>query len=86
METLKNKLCAIGLLACGSVPALVVNDATALVVIGMIAVPLFFAKENWVYLGIGPRQGLFPFIFALISQVLLRRTMLMKGDKGAWTK
>ena len=71
METLKNKLCAIGLLACGSVPALVVNDATALVVIGMIAVPLFFAKE---------------IIFALISQVLLRRTMLMKGDKGAWTK
>ncbi|BDF72972.1 hypothetical protein CE91St41_39560 [Oscillospiraceae bacterium] len=61
METLKNKLCAIGLLACGSVPALVVNDATALVVIGMIAVPLFFAKENWVYSGIGPRQELFPF-------------------------
>ena len=49
METLKNKLCAIGLLVCGSVPALVVNDATALVVIGMIAVPLFFVKEKWVY-------------------------------------
>ena len=49
METLKNKLCAIGLLVCGSVPTLVVNDATALVVIGMIAVPLFFVKENWVY-------------------------------------
>ena len=76
METLKNKLCAIGLLACGSVPALVVNDATALVVIGMIG----FTE------GLGPDKGSFLFIFALISQVLLRRTMLMKGDKGAWTK
>ncbi|MFQ7452818.1 MAG: hypothetical protein ACLRNQ_17125 [Flavonifractor plautii] len=28
----------------------------------------------------------FPFIFALISQLLLRRTMLVKGGKGAWTK
>lgn len=49
METWKNKLCAIGLLACGGVPTLVANDATALVFIGMFAVPLFFAKENWIY-------------------------------------
>lgn len=48
METLKNKLCAVGLLACGCVPTFVENDAMALVVIGMIAVPLFFAKENWI--------------------------------------
>lgn len=49
METLRNKLCAIVLLACGGVPTLVANDATALVIFGAIAVPLFFAKENWVY-------------------------------------
>lgn len=49
METLKNKLCAIGLLLCGCVPTFMENDATALVFIGMFAVPLFFAKENWVY-------------------------------------
>lgn len=29
----------------------------------------------------GPGQGLFPFLFALISQVLLRRTMLDKEVK-----
>ena len=29
---------------------------------------------------------LFFIIFALISQLLLRRTMLAKGGKGAWTK
>lgn len=49
METLKNKLCAIGLLTCGGLSTLMADDATALVFIGMIAVPLFFAKENWVY-------------------------------------
>ena len=32
------------------------------------------------------RTRAFPFIFALISQLLLRRTMLAKGGKGAWTK
>lgn len=32
------------------------------------------------------RTRAFPFIFALISQLLLRRTMLVKGGKGAWTK
>lgn len=49
MKTLKNKLYAVVLLACGGVSTLVADDATALVFIGMIAVPLFFAKENWVY-------------------------------------
>lgn len=48
METLKNKLCAIGLLTCGSIPALIIDDATALVFMGMIAVPLFFARKNWI--------------------------------------
>ena len=43
MKTLKNKLYAIALLVCA-----LENDATALVLFGMIAVPLFFAKENWI--------------------------------------
>lgn len=48
MKTLKNKLYAIGLLACGCLPTFIDNDATALVFLGVIAVPLFFAKENWI--------------------------------------
>lgn len=49
MKTFKNKLYAVGLMLCGSVPTFLEQDATALVFIGMIAVPLFFAKENWIY-------------------------------------
>lgn len=50
METLKNKLYAVVLLAAGIVTTIVSDgDATALVLIGGIAVPLFFAKENWIY-------------------------------------
>ncbi len=49
MKTFKNKLYAVGLMLCGSVPTFLEQDATALVFIGMISVPLFFAKENWIY-------------------------------------
>lgn len=49
MKTLKNKLYALGLLTCGCIPTFMMDDATALVFIGMIAIPLFFAKENWIY-------------------------------------
>lgn len=49
MKILKNKLSAIVLLACGYTGVLIENDATALVFFGMIAIPLFFAKENWIY-------------------------------------
>ena len=59
MKTFKNKLYAVGLMLCGSVPTFLEQDATALVFIGMIAVPLFFAKENWIYYRERPRQGLF---------------------------
>ena len=48
MKTLKNKLYAITLLICGYVLVLIDNDGTALVLFGMIAIPLFFAKENWI--------------------------------------
>lgn len=48
-ENLENKLSAIAMLGCGYVGVLIENDATALVFLAMFAVPLFFAKENWVY-------------------------------------
>ena len=48
MKTWKNKLSAVILLACGYVGVLSDNDATALVLCAMFAVPLFFAKKNWI--------------------------------------
>lgn len=47
MKTWKNKLSAIILLACGCMGVLIDNDATALVLFALFAVPLFFAKKNW---------------------------------------
>lgn len=49
MKTWKNKLYALVLLACGYLGVLIENDATALVFLAMLAIPLFFAKENRVY-------------------------------------
>jgi Na+/H+ antiporter NhaD/arsenite permease-like protein len=48
-RTYKNKLVAIALLACSLAPAILDNDGTALLFISMFAVPLFFAKNNWIY-------------------------------------
>ena len=61
MKTLKNKLYVIALLACGYVHVLIDNDGTALVFFGMIAIPLFFAKENFIICDKGRRQRLFSF-------------------------
>lgn len=36
-------------LICGYLPVLIDKDATALVFFAFIAMPLFFAKENWIY-------------------------------------
>lgn len=47
METLKNKVCASLLILGGIVPILIEGDGTALAFFSFIAVPLFFAKENW---------------------------------------
>lgn len=49
MKTLKNKLYAVVLLICGYLPVLIDKDATALVFFAFIAIPLVFAKENWIY-------------------------------------
>jgi len=47
-ELLWNKLCALLLIVCGLVVLALDGDGTAFVFIIMCAVPLFFAKENWI--------------------------------------
>jgi len=47
-ELLWNKLCALLLIAAGLIVLALDGDGTALVVVAMIAVPLFFAKEDWI--------------------------------------
>lgn len=47
-ETMKNKLYAVLLIACTLPVMFLEGDATATVFISMIAVPMFFAKENWI--------------------------------------
>lgn len=48
-ELLRNKLYALLLIACTLPVTFMESDATATVFISMIAVPMFFAKENWIY-------------------------------------
>lgn len=47
--TIKNKLGAIALILAGLVPCWLDNDATALVLFAMLAIPMFFSKESWFY-------------------------------------
>ena len=48
-RTLKNKLYALLLIGCTLQVMFLEGDATATVFVGFIAVPMFFAKESWVY-------------------------------------
>lgn len=48
-RTLKNKLYALLLISCTLPVMFLEGDATATVFVGFIAVPMFFAKESWVY-------------------------------------
>lgn len=48
-NTIKNKMTAIALILAGCLAIMLEGDATALVLFSFIAVPLFFAKENWMY-------------------------------------
>lgn len=48
-KTLKNKLYAILLIGCTLPVMLLDGDATATVFASMFAVPMFFAKESWIY-------------------------------------
>lgn len=48
-KVLKNKLYAILLTIIGLISAIVDEDATFLVLVLCIAIPLFFAKDCWIY-------------------------------------
>ena len=48
-RALKNKLYAILLIGCTLPVTFLEGDATATVFVGMFAVPMFFAKKNWIY-------------------------------------
>lgn len=48
MKTLKNKLCGGFLILVGIIPMILDGDATALIMLGMVGVPLLFAKTNWI--------------------------------------
>ncbi len=47
-ETLRNKIYAVLLILCTLPIVFLEGDATATVFVGMIAIPMFFAKENWI--------------------------------------
>lgn len=47
-ELIKNKIAAILLLVIGFLTMLIDNDGTAFLLIALVAIPLFFAKENWI--------------------------------------
>lgn len=48
METLKNKVYAIILMVLGFIPVIIEQDATALIFLSVFAIPLFFARRNWI--------------------------------------
>lgn len=47
-RTLKNKLYAILLISCTLPVMFLEGDVTATAFMGLIATPIFFAKENWI--------------------------------------
>lgn len=46
---IKNKIYATLLLGIGTIAMAISKDATALVFISVIAVPMFFSKKEWIY-------------------------------------
>lgn len=48
-RTYKNKLCALVLLILGVLTTKIDGDGTVLLFLSMIALPLFFSDENWIY-------------------------------------
>lgn len=47
MHTFKNKMMAILMVILSFIPVTIDSDITALVFVLMLAIPMFFAKENW---------------------------------------
>lgn len=48
-KLVKNKLYSLALMGAAGLMTAIDGDATALVVISMIGIPMFFAKGNWIY-------------------------------------
>ena len=48
-RTYKNKLCTLVLLTLGVLTTKIDGDGTVLLFLSMIALPLFFSDENWIY-------------------------------------
>ena len=48
-ELLKNKLYSVALISVGALSIPIEYDATAFIFTLMMGLPLFFAKENWIY-------------------------------------
>lgn len=47
-RTYKNKLCAIAMIAVGIFSAYILKEASGLLFISIVAIPLFFSRENWI--------------------------------------
>lgn len=47
MKNVKNKLCAIALVALSTVLLIIDKDATTLIFTSFISVPMFFSKRDW---------------------------------------
>ncbi len=50
-RTWKNKVAAVVLMAVGCLSMKVSGDGTALLLLTMLAMPMFFAKENYITIG-----------------------------------
>ena len=48
-RTFKNKLCALALIILGVLTTNIEGEGTVLLFLSMIALPLFFSDENWIY-------------------------------------
>lgn len=48
-RTYKNKLCALALIILGVLTTNIEGEGTVLLFLSMIALPLFFSDENWIY-------------------------------------
>ena len=49
-STLGNKILAVCLLVLSVIPMIMEKEATGFILMRMVAIPLFFAKRNYIYL------------------------------------
>ena len=48
-RTAKNKVLALLLLSCGVLTRMATDDATFLLFVSFVAIPLFFARKNYIF-------------------------------------